>query len=303
MSEATVSAVIVTYNRLELLKASIQKVLGQNTPALKHVIIVNGASTDGTREYLDSLADNRLIIEHLSENLGGAGGFNWGIRQFYEKTQDDLVWVMDDDSMPTETALSKLLTMFNANSDAGWGASKVNWIDGEWSKMNVPAPADGGKTAVFYGQDNWVPIKHATFVSTIFKRELIQKAGLPQKEYFIWGDDIEFTERCSREMTGYFVRDSIVIHASKSNPNPGDIVGELDETRLPRYLLEYRNRLLTSRRRHSLFKFIKTLGHGVLDFIKTLCLPSVKYRWRKLKIIIRGTINGFKFHPEIEKLQ
>ncbi len=39
MSEATVSAVIVTYNRLELLKVSIQKVLGQNTPALKHVIM------------------------------------------------------------------------------------------------------------------------------------------------------------------------------------------------------------------------------------------------------------------------
>lgn len=303
MSNLTVTAVIVTYNRLDLLKESIQKVLNQDTDALKHLIIVNGASTDGTFDYLNTLTDKRIIVEHLEQNLGGAGGFNWGMKTFYHKTQDDLVWVMDDDSMPTRSSLSRLLEMFNEKPEAGWGASKVNWLDGEWAKMNVPAPADGGKTAVFYGHDNLVEIKHATFVSTIFKRELIEKVGLPQKEYFIWGDDIEFTERSHRTMPGYFVRDSIVIHASKLNPNPGDIVGEVQEERLPRYMLEYRNRLLTSRRRHSVVKYIKTLGHGGLDFVKTLFLPRVQFRGKKLRIIIRGSLNGFKFNPAIEYVE
>ncbi|CCJ66170.1 glycosyltransferase family 2 protein [Leuconostoc falkenbergense] len=300
MTDYSVTAVIVTYNRLSLLKDSIEKVLSQDTSALRHLIIVNGASTDGTKEFLDNLSDKRIIVENLDQNLGGSGGFNWGIKQFYQKTADDFVWVMDDDSMPTSTALRKLLTMFELNADAGWGASKVNWIDGEWARMNVPAPADGGKTAVYYGDENFVPIKHATFVSTIFKRSLIKTIGLPQKEYFIWGDDIEFTERAHRVATGYFVRDSIVIHASKTNPNPGDIVGETLEERLPRYMYEYRNRILTSRRRQSIFKLIKTIGHGVIDFMKTLFLPGVQYRGRKLKIIIKGTINGFFFHPNIE---
>lgn len=302
MRELSVSAVLVTYNRLALLKKSIQKILSQNTDKLKHLIIIDGASTDGTREYLDSMSDERLIIVHLPKNIGGAGGFNSGIRHFFEQTSDDFVWLMDDDSMPTADALTKLLDMFDNNKLAGWGASKVEWTDGNWAKMNMPGLLNGNKRAIYHGDEKWLPIKHATFVSTIFKRELIKKIGLPQKEYFIWGDDIEYTERATREMSGYFVRQSIVIHASQFNSEPGDIVGEVVVSRLPRYLFEYRNRLLTSRRRHSSFKVIKTLGHSVLDLLKTLFLPGVQYRGQKIRLIVKGTSNGFKFNPEIEKL-
>jgi len=302
MGTLSVSAVLVTYNRLELLSKSIQKVLSQDVDRLKHLIIIDGASTDGTREYLDNLSDSRLIIVHLSENIGGAGGFNLGIRTFFEQTNDDFVWLMDDDSMPTANALTNLLDMFDNNKLAGWGASKVVWTDGNWAKMNIPGLLNGNKRRIYQGDEKWLPIKHATFVSTIFKRDLIKKIGLPQKEYFIWGDDIEYTERAARAMSGYLVHQSIVIHASQFNSEPGDIVGEVDASRLPRYLFEYRNRLLTSRRRHSHLKLIKTLGHSVLDFLKTLFLPGVQYRGQKIRLIVKGTINGFKFNPDIEKL-
>lgn len=302
MKKVTVSAVLVTYNRINLLKQSIQKILNQNTEALKHLIIVDGASTDGTQAYLKTLVDDRISTVYLSKNLGGAGGFNAGIRQFYEKTTDDFVWVMDDDSMPEEDALEKLLEPIFADPMIGWCASKVVWTDKQWAKMNVPGPIDGDKKRIFDGGENILAIKHATFVSTIFKRELVEKIGLPQKEYFIWGDDIEYTERASREMPGYLVRRSIVVHASKYNANPGDIVSEKTQSRLPRYLYEYRNRLLTARRRQSVIKYVKTLGHTVLDFLKTLILPSVQYRRQKLSLIIKGTVNGFKFNPPIEYL-
>lgn len=302
MSEVTVSAVIVTYNRLPLLKKAIQKVLNQRTQALKHLIIVNGASSDGTREYLDSLSDRRLIVVHLSENVGGAGGFNQGMRQFYEKTSDEFVWVMDDDSMPSENALGKLLSMFEANPSAGWGASKVTWVDGNFAKMNIPGTMTGHRDRIYSGTENWVQIKNATFVSTIFKRELIKQIGLPQKEYFIWGDDMEFTQRASQQMSGYYVQDSIVVHESQFNAKPGDIVGEKLDARLPRYLYEYRNRILTSRRRHKRSKMLKTLVHSALDLLRTLLSPGVSYRGRKLLIIIKGTYRGLKFNPQIEYL-
>lgn len=300
MTEPTVTAVIVTYNRLPLLKEAIQKVLAQETAALKHLIVVNGASTDGTREYLNALTDSRLIIAHLDENLGGAGGFNWGIRQFIEQTTDDYVWVMDDDSMPRPEALAKLLALFSTQPAAGWAASKVVWTDDDWAKMNVPAPIQGTAATLLQDTSRWLPIKHATFVSTIFSRALIEQIGLPQKEYFIWGDDIEFTQRATQVRAGYFVRDSIVVHASQANPKPGDIVGEVNEARLPRYHYEYRNRILTSRRRRSIIKLLKTLAHTGLDFAKTLCLPSVNFRGRKLKIILQGTYQGVRFNPAIE---
>lgn len=302
MGEVTVSAVIVTYNRLSLLKKAIPKVLNQRTHALKHLIIINGASNDGTRAYLDSLVDKRLIIIHLSENIGGAGGFNQGIRQFYERTSDDFVWVMDDDSMASEDALEKLLAMFEANSLAGWGASKVIWVDGSFSRMNFPGTITGQRDRIYSGTENWIQIKNATFVSTIFKRALVKQIGLPQKEYFIWGDDMEFTQRASQQMSGYYVRDSVVVHESQFNAKPGDIVGEKLNARLPRYLYEYRNRILTSRRRHKRSKILKTMAHSALDFLRTLLLPGVSYRGRKLLIIIKGTYRGLKFNPKIEYL-
>lgn len=300
MTNAKVSVVIVTYNRLDLLKQSITHALNQVSPALAHVIVVNGASTDGTAAYLESLTDSRLIIENLNQNLGGAGGFNHGIKVFMTRTQDDYVWVMDDDSLPTPTALTQLLALFAEKPTAVMASSKVEWTDGDWSKMNVQAPADGSRDAVMFGSDNWVPIKHSTFVGTMFTRAVVAQIGLPQKEYFIWGDDIEYTERATRVGDGYFVRDSVVIHASATNPEPGDIAGETIEGRLPRYLNEYRNRLETSRRRGSVVKYVKTVGHTGVDFLKTLLLPGVVYRWRKLGIIIQGSWRGLFFRPKIE---
>jgi GT2 family glycosyltransferase len=298
-----VSVVVVTYNRLALLKQAIASIMAQESPALSHVIIVNGASTDGTKAYLDALDDSRLIIEHLPKNVGGAGGFNHGIKTFMQRTNDDYVWVMDDDSLPRPEALARLLAVFDMYPTAGMASSKVEWTDGSWSKMNVQAAVAGGQNAILMGADRYVPIKHATFVGTMFTRSVVAQIGLPQKEYFIWGDDIEYTERATQITAGYFVRDSIVVHASQTNPQPGDITGEEIEARLPRYLKEYRNRLETARRRRSIVHYFKTLAHTGLDFGKTLVLPGVQYRWRKLAIIIQGTWHGLFFRPAIEYVE
>ena len=74
---------IVTYNRLELLKECIRQVLSQTVP-FSYICIVDNHSTDGTGEYLDELVSEtasskeqgaEFHILHLSENIGGAGGF------------------------------------------------------------------------------------------------------------------------------------------------------------------------------------------------------------------------------------
>ena len=47
--EADYAVVVVTYNRLELLKECLEQVENQTIPA-KKVIVVNNASTDGTEQ-------------------------------------------------------------------------------------------------------------------------------------------------------------------------------------------------------------------------------------------------------------
>ncbi|MFT8878989.1 MAG: glycosyltransferase family 2 protein [Oenococcus sp.] len=298
----TVSAVVVTYNRLDLLKQSVAALQNQHSASLKHIIIVNGASTDGTKDWVlaEAKKDTKIVFVDLPKNLGGAGGFNQGVRAFIQQTNDDFVWLMDDDSLVTDDALDRLLAVWKLDPTAGMAASHDIWKDGTWANMNMAAPLFSDKIKVYYGDAPFVRIKHSTFVSTIISRVAVLKVGLPQKEYFIWGDDIEYTQRVTHFFPGFFVRNSIVVHASGKNPLPGDISGEKVKARLPRYLNEFRNRLCTSKRRHSLPKYIKTLGHNAYDFVKVLLTPGVKFRFAKLGIIIKGTWNGFFFNPPIE---
>ena len=72
-------AVVVTYNRMELLKRNI-RCLQQNKP-ISSIVIVNNGSTDGTTEWL--AAQEGLTIINQT-NVGGAGGFYTGIQYAYQ---------------------------------------------------------------------------------------------------------------------------------------------------------------------------------------------------------------------------
>lgn len=65
-----IKAVVVTYNRKELLKRNIT-CLRANTP-VSSIVVVNNGSTDGTGEWLDDQKDLTVIHQ---ENVGGSGGF------------------------------------------------------------------------------------------------------------------------------------------------------------------------------------------------------------------------------------
>ena len=77
-------AVIVTFNRLALLKRSIEAVRAQ-TRTPDSIIVVNNCSTDGTAEYLDGLAAAGAVVHlPLPRNVGGAGGFKAGLKYAVE---------------------------------------------------------------------------------------------------------------------------------------------------------------------------------------------------------------------------
>ena len=107
----TVSAVVVTYNRLPMLKEVIAALQASETP-VDNIIVVDNKSNADTQEYLTSLGDQIRYVR-LEENIGGAGGFNKGIRYFMEETVDDYVWLMDDDTVPLRltTSLASCLQM------------------------------------------------------------------------------------------------------------------------------------------------------------------------------------------------
>jgi len=145
-----------------------------------------------------------------------------------------------------------------------------------------------------------VEVVNSSFVSVVIPREMVAMVGLPQKEYFIWGDDIEYTNRIADIYRGYTVVKSVVVHKSKENTMPGDIVREEDAGRLWRYEYEFRNRMLTARRINKRDMLGMFKGAFRWDLRHVLLGQSVKFRMKKAGMIIKGSWRGLFFNPEIE---
>ena len=100
-----IGVVIVTYNRIKLLKECLERVLNQTQPVTS-VIVVDNNSDDGTKEYLDSIDDDRVIVSHERTNLGGAGGFYKALQIAFTKNFD-YVLIIDDDAMIEKNYMKK----------------------------------------------------------------------------------------------------------------------------------------------------------------------------------------------------
>ena len=98
-----IAAVVVTFNRKVYFVKNIEALLAQVNAPLD-ILIIDG--TDETiRHYMDA---GQILYENTGENLGGAGGFNFGSRRAYEAGYD-AIWIMDDDTYPHPDALEKFL--------------------------------------------------------------------------------------------------------------------------------------------------------------------------------------------------
>lgn len=285
-----VTAVVVTYNRLELLKENIEALRNQTVSNFK-ILIVNNHSTDGTKEYIEKLPYENLCIMTLPENLGGAGGFYYGIKKAYEDGAE-AVWIMDDDTMPQPDALENLLHgAKKLKADYGFLASDVRWIDNSPCIMNKVHRIKGK-------QEAYDRIDTATFVSLLIPRETIAQVGLPLKEYFIWGDDKEYTLRISDRLPCYFIPSSKVVHKMKVNMGSNVVTDE--PQRIQRYFYAYRNDYATAKKRGRKYLLVYYAGF-CLNALRIL-LYSKQEKKDRLNVMKRGLKAGRDFSPVEERI-
>ncbi|MBL4936349.1 glycosyltransferase family 2 protein [Clostridium sp. YIM B02515] len=295
MNVPSVCAVIVTYNRKELLKECIDALIGQKYK-LSKIIIINNCSNDGTSEMLEDMKSKYeiLYVINMEKNIGGAGGFYEGIKAAYDSKQD-YIWLMDDDTIPDEEALQYLVDAGDLDEIKNWGflCSNVVWKDNTGCLMNIPA--------LDYYWNNFldkglIKLKGTSFVSVLFKRDIIKSIGFPIKEFFIWGDDAEYTHRVTKSYEAYLVEDSKVIH--KMGQNTGISIFHEDKNRIDRYFYDYRNRLYIAKKRGTkeVLKYFYLFTKNIL----LLTFTKNNYRFNKIKVIFKGMFNGIFFNPRIE---
>lgn len=296
-----VAAVIVTYNRLEKLKNVLASLKCQ-TVLPKSIIVVNNASTDGTTEYLDELeahtskaASPSITIINLPSNIGGAGGFSKGMETAYQYCAD-YIWVFDDDGYPQPNALEKLLDGFEQAAeelgpDVPYACSVVKFTDGSICEMNNPVPTWDWGRLLAKGQ-NAVMTTSCSFVSVLFPRWIIEKYGLPYKEYFIWFDDAEYTTRITKVCPGIQVLDSVIIH--DMGENKGVNFSMINDSNAWKFAYGIRNQASYRLHHESFAKYILFC----LSVIRAMRRGKVRRRLR-LKMIGK-MFEAIRFNPSID---
>jgi hypothetical protein len=163
-----VFAVIVTYKRAEVLKDCLEALLIKSSYNLNHLHIIVNCNDNLTLELIEAfqLKYPGKITYAIFDNIGPAGGFYYGLKEFLA-SDSDFVWLMDDDIIPEPDCLQRLL---EATSE------KEKYIS---PKVINPQ----GEQVFGFG---WWGV--------LLAKEVIEKVGLPLKDFFYWGEDTEYLQ-------------------------------------------------------------------------------------------------------------
>ncbi len=281
------AAIVVTYNRKELLLRLIDSLFSQSLLP-QQIFIIDNLSSDGTEKALeqDYLPNNQITYIKLNENLGGAGGFNAGIKLAYEQGFD-WFWLMDDDALPAPDALENLLNLaidpLTIYGSTALYKDQLCWPVTHKGKL-ITQVADLPELSSIGG----IP-----FLGFFIHREMIGKIGFPDQGFFISGDDIEYCQRAKG--LGYpivMVKESHIYH-----PMPPRITVNLGVR--PFFLLvqapwrkyyDIRNRIIIARRHYGLKLYTATLPGIIFRWILTLCYEE--NRWVQSVAYFKGIKDG-----------
>jgi rhamnopyranosyl-N-acetylglucosaminyl-diphospho-decaprenol beta-1,3/1,4-galactofuranosyltransferase len=279
-----VAAVVVTYNRKELLKECIDSLFSQ-TYQIDAIIVVDNASTDGTHELLMEkgyLNNSEIDYIRLPENTGGAGGFYEGIKKAYERGIN-WIWIMDDDVKPKKDCLELLL---KAGSD--------NCLD--FLALQPARESLSGERIKWYPYFskiilrswNTTPDKSNSFCfeGALINSALVDKIGFPNKGFFTVLDDTEYGLRILSVSKLKYV-DSAVIIRQLEMPK--------EHSSIKRFYF-FRNLFLLSKLHRIPFIWVAGIVfiQVLFSICKTIFSRNEKRKWHIVKLLIKSYLDGFK---------
>lgn len=282
----------MTYNRLQLLKEEIYSLRNQ-TYKNYQIVVVNNSSTDGTKEWLESQPD---IITITQDNVGGAGGFYTGLKYITENGYK-YCWLMDDDVECDKQSLEELINVAHELPNIGFLCSRVFGIN--HSLMNVPIIDDRKRNGAYPCwleriDNKLIKVKSATFVSVLIPTKNVIEVGLPIKEFFIWGDDTEYTMRLSSKYDCYLAYESVVIH-KRIQQQSLDFMTETNSVRLKNHFYSLRNDFYNQKKYGKMKDVFIAFCYQMSLFFHSLIRLDIM----RIGILLRVYCSYFGFSPKI----
>ncbi len=214
-----VCAVLVTYNRKQLLLEVLHDLAAQTYP-VSAILIYDNASQDGTPEFLkengviaawrtDQTVQSewkgiQIFYTRSASNLGGSGGFA-NVFRIAAGMDYDCVWAMDDDVSPDRDCLETLMkyltrdaqlclpcrTDENYQDYAIVGYDLKNPLLMNLTQMKTKIPSDAIRTP-------YINVVDMPLEGPLMTMQLIRKIGVPDDQYFIMFDDTDFAHRAAQ---------------------------------------------------------------------------------------------------------
>lgn len=245
--------IVVTYNRLNLLRNCLEKINSQ-THALHKILAIDNSSTDGSINYLNEIKLNNLYkmdVLLMAENTGGAGGFSSGMKAAFEQGAD-WIWMMDDDAAPHPNALAELLKIAK-DPNTIYGSLAVNGVDTSWATILVNPPL--GLVPLAKDVPAEAEVEMLPFLGFMIHRSMVEKIGLPDAGFFIAADDAEYCLRARRAGAKIVIAGKSHIEHPKTQTQTLNVLGrKIIYLSLPPWKRYYdtRNRLLIARKYHGM---------------------------------------------------
>lgn len=182
------------------------------------IIVVDNHSVDNSRFKFIELAEKcykKVIIHHLNENLGSAGGFAIGL-EIAKSLNGDYVWLFDDDNLPQLDALESLqrkIPVINKydmliSLRADRAPYKKIKIQEDVKKVFKTRNSFHGYDLLFdkknytlsnidrhHSDSNLIRLPYGPYGGMFFNIELLDQINLPNKKYVLYRDDHEFSRR------------------------------------------------------------------------------------------------------------
>jgi len=207
---SSIAAIICTWNKrddlLECL-ASLAKVAGEPFD----VVVVDNASSDGTTEAVRRRFPAAKLIVN-TKNLGGAGGFNSGLRYVLDAGKYRFAWLLDNDVVVDPGALTGLRAEFDRDPTVAIAGSLILRRDTPTTLQELGArvsletferePIYKDYPLAAIGKEP-LEVDYVPACSLLVDLEKVRRVGLLDEEFFLYYDDVEWCIRMKR--AGYRV--------------------------------------------------------------------------------------------------
>lgn len=194
-------AVTVTYNSSEVLDEFLD--CTQRQQGDWRLVIIDNASTDGTRDRLAKISDNRIHVILSDRNSGFAAGSNKGIVYALEVGAEAVLLINNDTSFASDLfqklseklrsshydAVSPLI-LFEKNPDRVWYAGGSI----QWKRAVRNCHDHFGESVSHIGEDELI-VEFMPLCCAAIKRNVFEKIGLIDEDYFVYWEDVDFSHR------------------------------------------------------------------------------------------------------------